>query len=219
MYEITAVRLGSRQFDNIGAAVDALQTEMQQAMQSATIESGVAMEMFMTRVQSNLLERHGSNWPLSSNVWGSDPQRLAMRSGRGLDSVFKSIKVSINNGRNGSWLVQGQVSTGKLSIHETGGTLRPETGKYMALPLRAALSPSGVPLKSGPRQWDNTFVRRTRNGNLIIFRKDRGTVVPLYLLSQSVTIPPRLRLAETIDANLSYFQNKTLQAFEREFIG
>jgi hypothetical protein len=75
-------------------------------------------------------------------------------------------------------------------------------------------------LKRRARDWDNTFVRMSRRGNLIIFRKDGvGRVVPLYLLKKSVRIPQRLGLEETVENNLPYFAEKALKAIEKELRG
>jgi hypothetical protein len=112
--------------------------------------------------------------------------------------------------------VIGRISTARLSVHETGATIRAR-GKFLTLPLRAALDGRGI--SRGPaRSFQNTFVARSDRGNLIIFQRlGQDRVVPLFLLRRQVTIPPRLRLRETVAYESGYFLSKAITAMAKEF--
>lgn len=79
------------------------------------------------------------------------------------------------------------------AIHEYGGTIRPKKGRYLTIPLDAAKTAAGV-ARGGARMFDNTFVQKSRAGNLIIFQKKGDRIIPLFVLKESVRIPKRLGL-------------------------
>lgn len=169
------------------------------------------IEVTMGRITRTLEERHGSRWPLSGNLWGTVPDRLARRSGQGLESIKRSVRY----GSVGDSEVTGSISTGFMGIHETGGTITAKGG-WLAIPMRAAVDGRGVGLS--PRSFKNTFVARSGRGNLIIFRREgKDSIVPLFLLKKQVTIPPRLRLKELTDLEFGYFASKALQRVAQEF--
>ncbi len=77
-------------------------------------------------------------------------------------------------------------------------TLRPRNAQYLAIPLAAAKTPAGV-ARGGPRDFHDTFVQRSRQGNLIIFQKvGKGNIVPLFVLKKEVVIPARPALRPTM---------------------
>jgi hypothetical protein len=91
-------------------------------------------------------------------------------------------------------------------------TIRPKKGKFLAIPLDAALTPSGV-AKGSPRSgiWGDTFVFRLRDGSgrLMLFGKKivqkgakagqaRGNIVPLFLLVKQVRVPTRVHPEEIL---------------------
>lgn len=53
--------------------------------------------------------------------------------------------------------------------HHRGDTVTPKRGKYLAIPL-PTLTISERRTK-GPRDFENTFIQKSRNGNLIVFQK------------------------------------------------
>lgn len=77
-------------------------------------------------------------------------------------------------------------------IHETGGTILPRRGTYLAIPLSAAQTPTGKARFSPRNAPGPTFVARSKRGNLIIFQKlSSGGIRPLFVLKRSVVIPKR----------------------------
>jgi hypothetical protein len=89
--------------------------------------------------------RHGLWAPLTT---------LSSRSGGGLRSIKDSIKVTAGNPNE----VTGSITTGKMTVHETGATITPRKAQYLTVPLTPALNSSGLPLRSSAREWDNTFI-------------------------------------------------------------
>jgi hypothetical protein len=77
-------------------------------------------------------------------------------------------------------------------------TVVPRTSKFLAIPLQAAKTPAGVP-RGRPRDFPNTFIRRSRQGNLLIFQKTgKTTIIPLFVLKSEVVIPARPALRKTM---------------------
>jgi hypothetical protein len=82
-------------------------------------------------------------------------------------------------------------------IHEEGGTIKAKKpGGFLAIPLPAALAPTGV-LKNefvGPlRNVPGLFCEKSPSGKLLLWMDTPGGVVPMFVLKKSVDIPPRLR--------------------------
>lgn len=107
-------------------------------------------------------------------------------------------------------------------LHEHGGTVVPRNGKWLAIPLPAAMTPSGVPREPGPRSYgDLAFIPSRRSSQYAFLArithtlgasrqtgfdddgapkfsaKGKTQVEYLYLLAKSVTIPPRLGMEKT----------------------
>jgi hypothetical protein len=101
----------------------------------------------------------------------------------------------------------GYVGTGVAAyagVHEgidgrSETVIRPTRGKFLAIPLPAARTAAGV-AKGGPRDFPNTFIARSRAGNLIVFeRLGNKEIRPLFLLRSEVRIKPRPALRPTVD--------------------
>lgn len=143
---------------------------------------------------ANLTERK-----LKANVSGNILKR---RSGRLANSIGSRV-VATGGG------IAGVVGSGIRSgnrvpyadIHENGGVIR--GNPFLAVPLPSALTKAGNPKRSHPRDWENTFVQRSKNGNLIIFQKKqlktKTKLTPLYVLKKSVKVPARRYLSRTLD--------------------
>lgn len=207
-YTVVEVQFGGQNFSSVAAAMNAAVNDIAQATDSASRRVEPELLRFLQKMGKIMEDRHGKPWSP-----GSVSRDLRTRSGAGLRSILQSIKVS-----GGPQGVEGQISAGKLSFHETGGTIRAKANGFLTIPLPAALDARGVPLRKRAREWDNTFVKRSRRGNLLIFRKLPGPneLTPLYVLKPSVTIPPRLGLGDAIDENIGYFEMKLFALLERE---
>jgi hypothetical protein len=163
------------------------------------------MRKALDGLYAELEAKHGSQWPAGGG------SALMRRSGAGLRSIKDSIKVTSAPGE-----VTGVISTGSLTVHETGATITAKR-QYLTIPLPAALDSRGVPLRAKARDWDSTFIAKTKKGNLIIFRKETGgKITPLYLLKNSVTIPARLGMGKAFEDMAGRFVTKMVADLEKK---
>lgn len=142
---------------------------------------------------TNLVERK-----LKLNLGG---QILKVRTGKLRQSIGSRV---VFNEQGIAGIVGSGVRTGKrmiyANIHETGGTIRPKRKKWLTVPLANALTPSGAPKRPSARDWNNTFILRTKSGQLLIVRKDgKKRITPLYVLKKSVSIAKRRYMSRTLD--------------------
>lgn len=154
---------------------------------------------------------------------GTSDTRLKVRSGRLRASVIlvkTEMKESSIEGGVSIGTVYGRVHVGSKGQVTT---IRPRKGKYLALPLPDAMTGAGVARgspKGGP--WGDTFVRKSKAGNLIIFGQRkitkgkragelRSQVVPLFLLKKQVTIKARIHPEELI----SWIKPKMIEDFTK----
>lgn len=166
------------------------------------------LKLFLTEVTQALATRHGGAWP-----GGTSSQTLSKRSGALVNSLLSGVKVEGTTFASLAGSISSDVPY--AGIQETGGVIKPKTAKYLAIPLPAALNNAGIPLRDGPRSWPNTFVARSKAGNLLIFQKLGTSIIPLYVLKDQVTIPPRLGLGKTLAAGLPYFVEQAMDAMVR----
>jgi phage gpG-like protein len=83
-------------------------------------------------------------------------------------------------------------------IHETGGTIKARAGHYLTVPFPAAMPAAGMVYPA--RSFKNTFVVRSRVGNLIIMQqKGKNKVIPLFLLKKQVKIPKRQWASKAVE--------------------
>jgi hypothetical protein len=136
--------------------------------------------------------------------------RSRLRGRPGLDSHSGQMALSFKQDPDGA--VDGQsLDSFRLTeysthpgvlVQEKGATIGPVKGSHLAIPLAAAKTSSGVK-RGGVRSFSDTFVRKSKAGNLIVFQRNgKGEKpTPLFLLRKSVTIPPRLQYLESWQAN------------------
>lgn len=190
------------------------------AREFAVAESRVAavladqLSRYLEAVRESLRRRHSTPFAHPANAPATGSESLLRRTGQGIDGVRVQItKAGTLAGLRGVLAVPFP-----LAVHEDGATISPRTAKYLAIPMPAALDSRGVPLRPRPRDWDRTFVHRSRAGNLLIFRRDGGRIVPLYLLKREVRLPPRLKAMATLDAGADYFVDTAIDAAARSIL-
>jgi phage gpG-like protein len=120
-------------------------------------------------------------------------------------------------------------------IQEYGGTIKPVRAQYLAIPLEAVKTPSGV-AKFGPRQAEQ-FGWQTFIAKHIIFGKRPGessaasalskafpdiaasarsaSITPLFALKKSVTLPARPYLRPAVKAKAPEIRDMIEQAIRR----
>ena len=154
---------------------------------------------------------------------GPRPEKLGVRT-EALRSSVKSIAVKESPG-----LIESGVGFGTQYARPHVGpkgqvtTIRAKKGKFLAIPMAAALTPSGV-AKGAPRSgmWGQTFLFRLKDGSgrLMLFGKriaqkgakagqTRGSIVPLFLLVKQVKIKSRVHPEEI----LAWEKPKMIAAF------
>jgi hypothetical protein len=134
---------------------------------------------------------------------------LAARTRNLARSVFSRVELVANDlqGRVGFDLAKAAYAR----IHEEGGTIRPKHGRFLAIPVGAALTGNGVArfdarefiqgTQGGGsfRGFTGSFVNKNRTA-LMGVRK-AGTVEAVFALKREVTLPARRPLGETLEEN------------------
>lgn len=103
-----------------------------------------------------------------------------------------------------SWLLMGETKT-----------ITPKKGKRLAIPLSAALTPTGQPrYPEGPRSIAGLFFLKTKSGTeLLMLDKDKGKgqkgkrkgkrrLIPLFVLKESVTITASSALPDGVQERI-----------------
>lgn len=125
--------------------------------------------------------------------------------GRRTGNLARAVKDQVNVIPNGVvgivWPDPEMVAYG--AIQEEGGTVVPKNGQFLAIPLDAMLTGNGVARGTAGQVRDNpggfgftgTFVH-----DGIVFGKqgNRGSIIPLFALKRSVTIPATHYLSTTL---------------------
>lgn len=125
--------------------------------------------------------------------------------------LLRSFKVGVSGSGRLSSLMAWLASRSRYAgIHETGGTVRSNRpGGYLAIPLPGALTKAGVlrgalipgsiqeaaGFRQSLRSIKGLFVAELGGTPFLCTKRGKG-IVPLFVLKQSVYIPPRLRLFE-----------------------
>lgn len=211
--DIASVRVGGSSFKTLRQALDAVHDGIEGGIDAASGRVSAELQKTLRRVADKLERKHGKPW---SPGGGSD-STLSRRSGQGLKDIRNSIKV-LPAARISQ--VRGSIeAAGHMAIHETGGTIRARNGGFLTIPLPAALSSSGVPLRERARDWNDTFSARSKRGSLLIFRREGREIVPLYILKESIRIRPRLGLAKAVAEELPHFERKIFNEIIDEIEG
>lgn len=159
------------------------------------------MRKYLTRVSDALIARHSSPW--SWNRRGGP--NLMKRSGAGMRSVKNFLVQRRGEG------VTGNMRLNKImAIHEHGAVIRAKNTTYLTIPLEAALNSDGTPKKRSAREWRDTFVIKSKRGNLIICQRRGRRVIPLYVLKKRVRLPARLGLRKELSRQRPQFRRAML---------
>jgi hypothetical protein len=168
------------------------------------------LKSFLDTIAEALATRHGTAWP-----GGTTAQTMSVRSGDLIESIKESVRVTGTTFAD----ITGYIGADFPGETQEFGATIVSKGKLLTIPLPAALSPQGIPLKQKARDWDNTFVAKSKKGNLIIFQKRGTQIVPLYVLKSKVVIPPRLGMGDTIQTGLPYFVDRAMDAIVKAVTG
>lgn len=189
---------------------------LSQHLLSAPVKMGpilrTRLEQFVQLIAQKMAAKHSGGYSGAN----SSSDTLQRRSGVLSSALLSSARVtgSAINSIVGTFTLPGD-----YSIQETGGTIVPNRAKYLAVPLPAALNSNGTPIKQSPRDWNDTFVQKSKAGNLLIFQRRGRQIVPLYVLKTSTEIRPRLGLGKMINADTPGFVEVLGPLLLREFAG
>ena len=105
-------------------------------------------------------------------------------------------------------VLQGSKELPYPAAHEFGAEIKPVNAKVLTIPLKAALTPSGVPRFTAREAGEKylTFWHKTQSGSLILFGykgsgknvKDKQ-LIPLFVGVTHATIPARRPSGSTVD--------------------
>jgi hypothetical protein len=197
---------GGRTFTDVGEALHAFAKAMEEGIQESAKPISEALVGYLNLVAHDVVSKNSSPWRP-----GISGDTLYRRTGKSMQSILRSVRVNGTSWPQFQGFIGGQKT---LLIHEFGGIIKAK-GKLLAIPLPAALDSRGVPKKRNPRDWKNTFVRKTKAGNLVVFQRQGARAVPLYVLKSSVRIKPRLGLLKTLEQHAPYFMGKTADILVR----
>lgn len=203
---VVNVLIGDRLYADIAGAFAILGKEITYGFDQGIKAARPLLLTSLSKVAAEMQRKHGDGW---NGQVASGKSTLQSRSGGGLRSIRDSIRIAAES----DTLIAGKISGGSLSFHEEGGTIRASGAGYLTIPLPPALDTRGVPLRKRARDWDFTFVKRSKKGNLLIFRRIPGAreLTPLYILKKSVFIRPRLGMEPAVNSEIGYFENKLFE--------
>lgn len=201
---VVEVEYRNQKFKDAVVGLEALARDFERSWNGIPAILSDELKKYLNYVAAELARRHGNAWP-----GGTTPLTLSKRSGTLIESVIKSVKVTSDGTVEG---IKGEMGGNFYAVvHEYGAVITVKKAKWLTIPLSAALDNRGIPLKKSAKEWNNTFVARSKKGNLLIFRKEGGRkIVPLYALKKRVKIPPRLGMRETVQTGLPYFVDKAV---------
>lgn len=174
-------------------------------------EFSAELRTYLASVADDLARYHGRSFTGETNA-----TRLSKRSGRAMRSIKSSVRVTGNS----LDTLQGRIGgIGYLRTHEFGAKITAKSAQYLTIPLPAALHANGTPIMRSARQWQNTFVIKSKKGNLLIVKKiPGGKLLPLYVLKKEVTIPPRLRMREHLQKKVPLLVDRGIARMHRRML-
>ena len=198
-----------RTYHDLRAVGKVITDDLDKALVLSAPILGRELERFFTKLANDMDAKHSGSWPN-----GTTGNSLSKRTGLGLRSIRKSIFIGKST-KLGN--IRGRIRTGKMTIHEKGAILTPKGAKFLTIPTKYALDARGVPLKRSAREWKNTFIKRSKAGNLVIFQRRSGReIIPLYVLKPYVRIKPRLGLGKTFESNIPFLESRILTIIDKE---
>lgn len=148
---------------------------------------------------------------------GRTSRALEVRSGRLRGSIRHRVYWRGNTlvGRLGTNVIYGR-------IHEKGGTIVPVNRKWLTIPTKHAKTPVGV-VRGRAGSFANTFLlkpskEKPNRPMMIMQRKGKNDVVPLFILKKRVQIPKRPFLRPSIDDNMGLIKNSIAKMIKEAIV-
>lgn len=187
----------TQRFQDAAKGLEALGKDIGASPEGFATVVSQELKKFLETVAEALAQRHGNPYPN-----GTSTTTLSKRSGDLVESIRNSVFVKEGDLNS---IVGSIGGVFYLKVHEYGKTIYAKNVKYLTIPLPAALNSNGTPKKKSAREWENTFVLKSKAGNLLIVQKVGRNIVPLYVLKTSVKIPARAQVRTTVSTALPYF--------------
>lgn len=203
---VLSLRYGDKRFADASKGLEVLANDLGQSLAAAGQVLALEVQRFLDEVRRALVRRHSARW----RAGGSPPDALYRRRGG-----IQDIQVIVDANRNLNDVVGKLIVPFPISVHEDGARIVARRAQYLTIPLPAALDSRGIPIHPRARDWPNTFVQKSRRGNLIIFQRQGAAIVPLYVLKREVTLPPRLGVEDTFAAGADYFVDTAVDAIAK----
>ena len=205
-----------KRYRDVERGLNAVALDVERSFEEAGPIVRKTLNEYMDAVVRSVAARADGPYPGGTSPAGVFPGSLSKRSGALLASLNTSRIQEIGDGV--SNIGVSFTLTGIANVHERGATITPKRAKYLTIPLPAALTKRGTPIKPNARAWKNTFILKSKKGNLLIMqKKGKGDMVPLYVLKKSVKIPKRLGFEEAFLAGRNFLADKIAQDVIREF--
>lgn len=194
-------------YPDASAGLQRLASDFQNAAQRLQPIMMTELTRHLQSTAQRVVAKNSGAWP-----GGTTGSSLSRRSGTGVSSLLRGVRVSSTGGG-----LEGSISGAfYLAIHEYGGEMRATRAQYMTIPLPEALNANGTPKRQSAREWNNTFVGKSRNGNLIVFQRRGRLIVPLYVLKKQVRIRARLGLRQAQADAMDTFINRLAKLVTEE---
>lgn len=203
-----------KRYRSVERGLNALAKDLQEDTEKWGGIARRVLREYMDGVVLSVQQRTTTAYPSGTSPPGQFPGTLSRRSGK-LSASLNPNQVTIEG--DDTNVRVGFTLTGIAAVHERGATIRPKRASYLTIPLPAALDSRGLPRRPNARAWKNTFVQRSKKGNLLIFQKQGKDLVPLYVLKKSVRIPRRLGFEEAFNSGRDFVADKLAQEILKEF--
>ena len=162
------------------------------------------IQLFLQQVADATAARNSGSYP-----GGTTGSSLSRRSGAGIASIQSGVKVTGDNIAD----IKGTISglSYMLTQEEGADGITPKVGKYICIPLDAALNADGTKKRISVWDWrEKTFIGKSKDGSkMILYLKLSGrAIVPLYLLVTTHKVEPRLGLRREAMSGLDAFTER-----------
>lgn len=203
----------SRRFLDAQKGLEVLARDIGTSAQRLAPELAQELQRYLDEVRRALLRRHSKAFRNPQNAPATGEKDLLRRSGG-----IRDVRVIVSSGADLSKVRGELVVPFPISVHEEGATITARRARFLTIPMPAALDSRGIPLRRRARDWTSTFVQRSRRGNLLIFQRRGASIVPLYLLKRQVTLPPRLKAQQTLEAGQDFFVDEAIDRLTRRLL-
>ena len=164
---------------------------------------------YLDQVIARARQRHSTQWSPGSRLPSGDTRgRLHVRSGFAMASLTSNVRVFSAGD------VRASITGAPyLAAHEFGARIRSRRADgFLTIPLPAAMNAKGIPLRRSLSDWQDTFLRPTKDGGYLVLQKRRGgKPVPIYILKRSVRIRRRLGLRKDLERTGPAFAQRLIE--------